>query len=98
MAASMTPTTAARASIVLAVLATGSIGRAETSELTLPALVAALRTGNPSVAAAARRHEAARVAIGRARALDDPSLSAMVEDLPLRVTGGMPMFRFQATQ
>lgn len=98
----MTATTAWRTAagvfITLVVLHTGGMARAETSDLTLPALVAALRARSPSVAAAAGRHQAARVAVGRARALDDPSLTAMVDDVPLRITGGMPMFRFQVTQ
>jgi hypothetical protein len=74
-------TTAAFAALLA--LEAGGIVRAETPELMLPALVAELRTRNPSVAAVARRHDAARVAIGRTRALDDPSLRAMVDGLPL---------------
>jgi len=85
--------------VVVVLAATGaSIAHADPAELKLADLVAALRTRNPSVAAAARRYEAARLRIRRARALDDPFVSAMLEDVPLRITGGMPMVRFQATQ
>ena len=66
--------------------------------LRLEELTAAVKQRNPSAAAAARRVEAARIAIARARALPDPFAQVMVEDVPLRITGGMPMLRVQASQ
>jgi outer membrane protein TolC len=66
--------------------------------LRLAELVAQVKQRNPSAAAAVRRVEAARIAIARARALPDPFAQAMVEDVPLRITGGMPMLRVQASQ
>jgi outer membrane protein TolC len=66
--------------------------------LRLDELVQQIRTRNPSAAAAVRRVEAARIAIPRARALPEPFVEAMAEDVPLGITGGMPMIRFQATQ
>ncbi len=79
------------ASLVLPSSATAQV-------LRLDELVQQIRTRNPSAAAAVSRVEAARIAVPRARALPEPFLEAMVEDVPPRVTGGMPMFRFQATQ
>jgi outer membrane protein, heavy metal efflux system len=87
-----------RAFIGVFVLGVAGVAGAETPALTLPELVSTLRARNPSVAAAARRYEAARVRIRRARALDDPFVTVMAEDVPPRLTGGMPMVRFQATQ
>ena len=89
-----------RTAVVVAAVAMSAAGvaKAEAPELRLPELLSALRTRNPSVAAAARRYEAARLRIRRARALDDPFVTVMTEDVPLRIMGGMPMVRFQATQ
>jgi len=39
-----------------------------------------------------------RQAIPRARALDDPQITLMTEDVPTTITGGMPMLRLQANQ
>ncbi len=68
------------------------------SPLRLDTLVAEIRQRNPSASAAARRIDAARIQIPRARALADPFVQGMVEDLPPRLTGGMPMLRLTATQ
>ena len=46
----------------------------------------------------ALRAQAMRQAIPRARALDDPQLTLMTEEVPLGITGGMPMLRLQASQ
>jgi cobalt-zinc-cadmium efflux system outer membrane protein len=81
--------------VLLALLVPGS---AAAQGLRLEDLVAQIRSRNPSAAAAQRRVEAARIAVPRARALPEPFVEAMVEDIPPRFTGGMPMFRFQASQ
>jgi outer membrane protein TolC len=88
-----------RLGVALAIaILTASAARAEEPELKLDALVSALRARNPSLVAAARRYEAARLRIRRARALDDPFVTVMAEDVPPSFTGGMPMIRFQAIQ
>jgi outer membrane protein, heavy metal efflux system len=86
--------------IVALVLAAASTAHAEaqTPPLRLDVLVSEIRQRNPSAAAAARRIEAARLRIPRARALPDPYVQGMVEDVPYRVTGGMPMLRLIAIQ
>ncbi len=61
-------------------------------------LIAAVKQRNPSRAAAAQRLEAARIQIARARALPDPYLQAMVEDIPPNFRNAMPMVRLQASQ
>jgi outer membrane protein TolC len=66
--------------------------------LRLEAFVADVRRSNPSVAGAVRRVEAARIRIGRARALSDPFVQGMLEDVPPRLRGGMPMVRVIGTQ
>ena len=66
--------------------------------LALEALLLEVAARSPSVAAEAQRAEAMRQAIPRARALDDPQLTLMTEDVPLTLTGGMPMLRMQANQ
>jgi outer membrane protein TolC len=77
-----------------------SAARADTppAPLRLDAVVSEIRQRNPSAAAATRRIEAARIAIPRARALPDPFLQGMLEDVPPRLTGGMPMVRLMAWQ
>jgi outer membrane protein TolC len=60
--------------------------------------VSDIRRGNPAAAGAARRIGAARLRIPRARALPDPYLQGMVEDLPPRLRGGMPMVRVIGAQ
>jgi len=65
--------------------------------LELGKLLAELRARNPSVEAAARRVEAARLAVRRARALPDPEVSAMLEDLALE-GAAMPMVRFSVSE
>jgi cobalt-zinc-cadmium efflux system outer membrane protein len=76
--------------------ADGASSRA-VAPLSLAALTELLRARNPSVAAARRRVEAALIAVPRARALPDPSLTTMVEDISLH-GGGMPMVRLQVSQ
>jgi outer membrane protein TolC len=78
-----------------ALMAAASAAHAEAPPpaLRLDALVNEIRQRNPSVAAAARRIEAARLRIPRARALPDPFIQGMLEDVPYRITGGMPMLR-----
>lgn len=90
-----------KAVLVLSALTLGLLARAGATEgggLRLDELVAAVKQRNPSAAAAVRRVEAARIGIARARALPEPFAQAMVEDLPPRLTGGMPMLRLQASQ
>ncbi|MGB3939870.1 MAG: TolC family protein, partial [Candidatus Manganitrophaceae bacterium] len=70
----------------------------EPAPLSLDALVHEVAARNPGVAAEARRAEAMRQAIPRARALDDPRITLMTEDVPRTITGGMPMLRLQANQ
>ena len=70
----------------------------EPAQLSLDALIREVVARSPSVAAEAFRAEAMRQAIPRARALDDPQLTLMTEDVPTRITGGMPMLRLQANQ
>ncbi|HEY0709808.1 MAG TPA: TolC family protein [Polyangia bacterium] len=71
---------------------------ANADELVLEQLVSQVRTRNASATAAVRRLEAARMAIPRARALPEPAVEMMVEEVPTKLSGGMPMFRFQARQ
>jgi cobalt-zinc-cadmium efflux system outer membrane protein len=66
--------------------------------LRLDSFVAEIRRSNPTAAGAMRRVEAARITIDRARALPDPFLQGMLEDVPLRVRGGMPMVRVIGSQ
>jgi outer membrane protein TolC len=82
----------------LVVLASSARADAPAAPLQLDALVSEIRQRNPSAAAAARRIEAARIAIPRARALPDPFLQGMLEDVPPRLTGGMPMLRLIGLQ
>jgi outer membrane protein TolC len=70
----------------------------EPAPLSLDALVREVAARSPVVAAEARRAEAMRRAIPRARALDDPQITLMTEDIPTTLTGGMPMLRLQANQ
>jgi outer membrane protein, heavy metal efflux system len=89
-----------RLSAVVLLLAAAGVARAEqtASPLRLDILVAEIRQRNPSASAAARRIDAARIQIPRARAFADPLVQGMVEDLPPRLIGGMPMLRISATQ
>lgn len=89
-----------RAAILLlsAVLASSARADAPTPPLQLDAVVRDIRARNPSAAAAAHRIEAARLGIPRARALPDPLVQGMLEDVPPRLTGGMPMLRLIGTQ
>ena len=66
--------------------------------LSLDALVREVAARSPGVAAEVLRAEAMRQAIPRARALDDPQLTLMTEDVPTTITGGMQMLRLQANQ
>ena len=66
--------------------------------LRLAALVKAIRERSPSIAASSDRRDAARIRIARSRALEDPFVTLMTEDVPPSFRGGMPMVRFQATQ
>lgn len=66
--------------------------------LHLAGFLKAIRDRNPTIAGASDRRAAAQIRIGRARALDDPFATVMVEDVPPALRGGMPMVRFQATQ
>jgi outer membrane protein, heavy metal efflux system len=66
--------------------------------LSLEDLTNQIRAHNPSTAAAQSRVEAALLAVPRARALPEPFVTAMVEDVALRAGGGMPMYRFSVTQ
>jgi outer membrane protein TolC len=86
--------------LITIVVLFGTGVRAETPApaFRLDALVADIRRNNPSAAGAARRIEAARLRIPRARALPDPFLQGMLEDLPPRLRGGMPMVRVIGTQ
>lgn len=70
----------------------------EPAPLSLDAVLSAVAAQSPGVAAEALRAEALRQAIPRARALDDPQLTLMTEDVPTTLTGGMPMLRLQANQ
>lgn len=70
----------------------------EPAPLSLDALVREVAARSPGVAAEARRAEAMRQAIPRARALDDPQITLMTEEVPTTITGGMPMLRMQANQ
>ena len=91
-----------RAVVALIVLLTAgeAVVRADSvgPPLRLDALVADIRRSNPSAAGAARRVEAARIRIGRARALPDPFVRGMLEDMPPRFRGGMPMVRVLGEQ
>ena len=85
--------------VIGALLLTAATARAESPHpLRLEGLIAEIRQRNPSAAGAARRIEAARLRIPRARALPDPFVQGMVEDLPPRLRGGMPMVRVLGTQ
>lgn len=66
--------------------------------LSLTALLHEVASQSPGPAAEALRAEAMRQAIPRARALDDPQLTLMTEEVPLTISGGMPMRRLQANQ
>ncbi len=70
----------------------------EPAPLSLDALVREVAVRSPGVAAEVLRAEAMRQAIPRARALDDPQITLMTEDVPTTITGGMPMLRVQANQ
>ncbi|MFY9269390.1 MAG: TolC family protein, partial [Candidatus Manganitrophaceae bacterium] len=70
----------------------------ELAPLSLDALVREVAARSPGVAAEVLRAEALRQAIPRARALDDPRITLMTEDVPRTITGGMPMLRLQANQ
>ncbi len=70
----------------------------ESAPLSLDALVREVAARSPGVAAEVLRAEALRQAIPRARALDDPRITLMTEDVPRTITGGMPMLRLQANQ
>ncbi len=70
----------------------------EPASLSLDALVREVAARSPGAAAEALRAEAMRQAIPRARALDDPQLTLMTEEVPTTLTGGMPMLRVQANQ
>ena len=88
-----------RCVVVAALMLLATSARAETpSPLRLEGLVADIRRSNPSAAGAARRIEAARLRIPRARAFPDPFLQGMLEDVPPRLRGGMPMVRVIGAQ
>lgn len=70
----------------------------EPSPLSLDALLREVAAQNPRTAAETLRAQAMRQAILRPRALDDPQLTLMTEEIPLSITGGMPMLRLQASQ
>ncbi|MHB8893627.1 MAG: TolC family protein [Candidatus Geothermincolia bacterium] len=70
----------------------------EPAPLSLDTLLREIASQSPGVAAEALRAQAMRQAIPRARALDDPQLTLMTEEVPLGITGGMPMLRLQASQ
>ena len=70
----------------------------ELAPLSLDTLVGEVAARSPGVAAAVLRAEAMRQAIPRARALEDPQITLMTEDVPTTITGGMPMLRLQANQ
>jgi len=82
--------------VAAAVFAAPTAGAEE--PLHLAGLLKAIRDRNPTIAGASDRRAAAQIRIGRARALDDPFATVMVEDVPPALRGGMPMVRFQATQ
>jgi hypothetical protein len=82
----------------LALLTVPARAEAPAAPLRLEEIVNEIRQRNPSAAAAARRIEVARIAIPRARALPDPYLQSMLEDVPPRLTGGMPMLRLMGWQ
>ena len=84
--------------VTLTLLATSVRAELPTPPLRLEGLVTDIRRGNPSAAGAARRIEAARLRIPRARALPDPFLQGMLEDVPRRLRGGMPMVRVIGAQ
>ena len=83
---------------LLALFPSGFVSAQEPAPLSLDALVREVAARSPGVAAEARRAEAMRQAIPRASALDDPLLTLMTEDVPLTLTGGMPMLRLQVNQ
>jgi len=80
------------------VLASGHVSAQEPAPLSLDALILQVVTRSPGVAAEALRADAMRLAIRRAGALDDPQITFMTEDVPKKITGGMPMVRLQASQ
>jgi cobalt-zinc-cadmium efflux system outer membrane protein len=85
--------------LALAVSLPASAGAAEEpAPLSLESLVSDVAARSPGVAAEVLRAEAMSQAIRRAGALDDPQLTLMTEDIPLSITGGMPMLRLQANQ
>jgi outer membrane protein TolC len=86
------------AAVSLLLLASAARADEPAPPLRLDAVVTEIRQRNPSAAAAAERIEAARLRISRARALPDPWLEGMLEDLPPGLTGGMPMVRIKAQQ
>jgi cobalt-zinc-cadmium efflux system outer membrane protein len=95
------PTILCLACLVAGVVATGPLSSSPVSAeepLHLARLLKAIRDRNPTIAGASDRRVAAQIRIGRARALDDPFATVMVEDVPTTFRGGMPMVRFQATQ
>lgn len=83
---------------LLGLLTSAVASAQEPAPLSLDALLRELTARSPSVAAEGQRAEALRQAIPRARALDDPELTLMTEEVPTTITGGMPMLRLQANQ
>ncbi len=92
------PGAAIVASLSLAVSIVLPQEAAAEERLRLTTLIAEIKARNPSVVASTQRVEAARLRIRRARALQDPWLESMIEDVPPRLRGGMPMVRIQASQ
>lgn len=82
----------------LGLLASAAASAREPEPLSLDALIRQVAARSPRIAAEVLRAEAMRQAIVRAGALDDPQLTLMTEDVPLSITGGMPMLRLQANQ
>ena len=75
-------------------------GQASAQEvLRLETLLSELRAKNPSIASAESWYDAARLQIKRSRALEDPQLTWMTEDISLQGEEGVtPMNRFQVNQ
>jgi outer membrane protein TolC len=83
---------------LLGLLPSASASAQEPVPLTLDSLLREVAAQSPGAAAETLRAQAMRQAIPRARALDDPQLTLMTEEVPLGITGGMPMLRLQASQ
>lgn len=88
--------------VILGILfLTGLVSGQEISSpsLKLSELVKAVLAGNPNLAAARNRVQAARHAVIRSQALDDPQLSVMSEDTPFKSESElMPMVVYELSQ